>query len=222
MLKKILRNRINFMIISAIVLLYVTFLTMDIFIQVRSLEASSLKFTSIVLCLLLAINLARNSGDKTDSKYVVVALFFTMIADIFLLFNLSHFAGVATFCVVQLIYIKRYHRKLFIFALIIATLIPPAIFFLPFEPLHVLAGAYAIFILTTFFATFKAKLPAFNLKCIRLGMLLFILCDLHVALYNQLSSSSSYYSVAAILMWVFYLPAQVLLTLSAYHQRKYR
>lgn len=222
MFKKIIRSRFNCTVILIITLLYLTFSIIDIFINPRSLQASYLKFASIVLCFALATNLYRKSGDKHDSKYVIVALFFTMIADIFLLFNLSHFAGVFIFCIVQLIYIKRYNCHAFKFALVTIMLLPFIILFRPLNPLHILAGCYAILILTTFYTTFKVKLPHFNLKCIRLGMLLFILCDVHVALYNLLSRSNPYHQIATVLMWTFYLPAQVLLAMSTYHARKSR
>jgi len=198
----------------------VVFIAIDIFFYARSFPANYLKFASIVLCFLLAVNLWRTSGNKSDSKFVVGALIFTMIADIFLLFNLNKIAGVISFCVVQLIYLKRYHNKSFIFGLTVAILAIPAAFLLPFEPLLVVASAYALLILTTFVSTFRTKMPRFNLLCIHFGMLLFILCDVHVALYNQLPWRSDYYEISVIAIWIFYLPSQLLLALSAYYPRE--
>lgn len=221
MLKKILRNPINFALVLIITTLYIVFITIDIFYYARSFPANYLKFASIVLCFLLAANLWRLSGNKTDSKYVVLALIFTMIADIFLLFNLSHYAGVLSFFVVQLIYQKRHHNRFFIFGLLVVLMVIPATFILPFDRLHIAAGGYAILILTTFGSTFWAKMPRFNRINIQLGMILFILCDVHVALYNQLPWGSAYYEVAAVAIWIFYLPSQLLLALSAYYPREY-
>ena len=220
MLKKILKNPINFAFVLIISILYVSFITIDIFFYARALPANYLKFASVVLCFLLAVNLYRTSSNKSDSRHVVGALIFTMIADIFLLFNLSHYAGVLSFSIVQLIYQKRHNIRFFIFGMIVATLTLPATFILPFEHLHIAAGAYAILILTTFVSTFWALLPRFNLGCIRLGMILFILCDIHVALYNQLPWGSNYYEISAVAIWIFYLPSQLLLALSAYHPRE--
>jgi len=219
-IKKILRNPINFAFVLIISTLYVVFIIIDIFFYARSLPANYLKFASIVLCFLLSVNLCRTSGNKSDSRYVVGALVFTMLADIFLLFNLSHYAGVLSFFVVQLIYQKRHNTSFFIFGMIVAILTVPATLWLPFERLHVAAGAYAILILTTFVSTFWTKLPRFNRVCVRLGMIFFILCDIHVALYNQLPWGSSYYEVSAVAIWIFYLPSQLLLAISAFHPQQ--
>lgn len=219
MLKKILKSPINFAFVLIIGTLYVAFITIDIFFYARSLPANYLKFASIALCFLLAVNLCRTSSNKSDSRFIVGALIFTMIADIFLLFNLSHYVGILSFFIVQLIYQKRHNTRSFIFGMIIVVLTVPMTFMLPFERLHVAAGAYAILILTTFVSTFWALVPRFNLRCIRLGMILFILCDIHVALYNQLPWGSSYYEVSAVAIWIFYLPSQLLLALSTYHDQ---
>jgi len=192
-----------------------------IFGNVSSLLINQLKFTSIVLCFGLGLSLYRQSENQQDSKFVVAALIFTVIADVFLLFTTAHISGVLSFWVVQLVYLKRYHQRLFIFGIIAVICSIPLLFLLPFETLHIIAGAYAILIFTCFIATFKTKLPKFNLKCIRIGMFLFILCDIHVALFNLLPRSHPYFRTTSIAIWFFYLPAQVLLAMSAHHSKKY-
>ena len=218
-MKQILKHPIYIGLITGITILYLAFLSLDTSLFTsRSMLSLQLKYASMVLCFLLAIALYRQSNHKKDSKYVVIALFFTLIADIFLLFTTNDIAGIFFFCLVQLTYLKRYNKKIFIFGL---CLIPAAIlvyFFTPVAPLFVFAGFYAILILSCFISTFYTELPPFNLMCVRVGMLLFILCDIHVALFNQLPSNVAYHQIAAVAMWFFYLPSQLLLSLSAYHE----
>lgn len=218
-MKQIFKNRLNVILISIIIILYAAFLSLDIFSTPRSMESRYLKYASIMLCFLLATSLTSQSADKRDSKYVVLALMFTMAADTFLLFTTNKITGVFFFCLVQLTYLKRYNMRLFkagIFFVIVAMIV---YLLLPFQPLYVIAGLYAILIISCFFATFRTKLPKFNLYCVRIGMTLFILCDIHVALFNQLSSNSNYYRFVTMAMWLFYLPSQLLLAMSASHPK---
>ena len=218
-MKQILKNRLNLMLIIGIIVLYIAFLSLDIFSIPRSIESRHFKYASIVMCFLLATSLTVKSTDKRDSRYVVLALIFTMLADTFLLFTSHKITGIFFFCLMQLTYLKRYNVRFFkagIFFSAIAILVH---LFLPFQPLYVIAGLYAVLIGTCFFATFRTKLPKFNLYCVRIGMASFILCDINVALYNQLSTSSNFYQLVTVAMWFFYLPAQFLLALSASHPK---
>lgn len=216
-MKKVIQNPLNLILFIGIIGLYVAFMTLMVFTNTPARLINQLKFMSIVLCFGLALSLYQRSHNKKDSKYVIFALTFTVIADIFLLFTTRHIPGVLSFWLVQLLYLKRYHNRLFGAGIIAVVIAIPLIFLLPFESLHIIAGTYAILIMLCFFATFKTKLPIFNLVCIRLGMLLFILCDVHVALFNLLARSHPYFPIASIAMWFFYLPSQLLLALSASH-----
>jgi hypothetical protein len=46
-------------------------------------------------------------------------------------------------------------------------------------------------------------------------MILFLCCDINVAIFNTAPPDTTLYSISAPLMWLFYLPAQILLSLSA-------
>ena len=214
-MKQILKNRLDVILILGIIILYIAFLSLDFFLVPRSLLSRSFKYASIVLCFLLATSLFFKSQNKRDSKYVVLALMFTMIADIFLLFTDHKIAGVFFFCLVQLTYLKRYNLQFLITGLYFIAIAIIAYFLLPFQPLHVIAGLYAFLIVSCFFSTFYTELPKFNLYCARIGMIFFILCDINVALFNELSRNFSYYQIISIAIWLFYLPAQLLLALSA-------
>ena len=216
-MKQLLKNRLNMILIIGIVMLYLAFLSFDLFSIPRSMESRYLKYASIMLCFLLATGLYYHSTDKRDSKYVVLALIFTLAADLFLLFTQRKITGVFFFCLMQLTYLKRYNIRFFKVGIGFAVIAIFIHFLSLFQPLYVIAGLYAFLIVTCFLATFHAKLPKFNLQCARVGMALFILCDIHVALYNQLSMSSDYFRFVTVAMWLFYLPAQFLLAISAFY-----
>ena len=217
-MKQILKNRLDAMLILGIVILYIAFLGLDIFSVPRSLLSRTFKYASIVLCFLLSTSFLFKSEDKRDSIHVVLALMFTMIADIFLLFTNHKIAGIFFFCLVQLTYLKRYNLQFFITGIYFVLIAMIAHLLLPLQPLYVIAGLYAFLIVSCFLSTFYTKLPKFNLYCVRIGMILFILCDINVALFNELSRSFSYYRFISIAIWLFYLPAQFLLALSAFRQ----
>lgn len=214
-MKQIFKSRQNTKLITGIIILYITFLSIDVFSVPRSLPSTHLKYASIVLCFLLALNLYRMSINKQDSKYVVIAFIFTLIADIFLLFTGNKIAGVLFFCFVQLTYLKRNNRHFFKFGIYVSVVAVIIYLFAVFDSLYIIVTLYASLILACAISTFKTDLPKFNLFCVRIGMILFILCDIHVALFDQLSRGSSYYYFASIVIWLFYLPAQFLLALSA-------
>ncbi|MCL2560203.1 MAG: hypothetical protein FWE07_06915 [Turicibacter sp.] len=218
-MKQIINKRINAVFLVSIAILYLAFLALDIFFLPRSIESRYLKFASITLCFMLATSLYRDSADKKDSGLVVVAMIFTMLADVFLLFIGAKITGVFFFCLVQLTYLWRYNKRFFTAGLVCVAAAIAVHALASFQPLYVIAGLYAALIGICFLSTFRTDLPKFNVTCVRIGMVFFILCDIHVALYNQLSSSSDYYRFVAVAMWLFYLPAQLFLSLSAAHLR---
>jgi len=214
-MKQIFKNHQNTKLIIGIIILYITFLSIDIFSVFRLLSSAYLKYASIVLCFLLALTSYRKSNNKQDSKYVVIAFIFTLIADIFLLFTGNKIAGILFFCLVQLTYLKRNNRCFFKFGIYVSMIAIVIQLFAVFDSLYIIATLYAFLIVACAISTFKTDLPKFNLYCVKIGMILFILCDIHVALFNYSSPRFNYSHFASIAIWLFYLPAQFLLALSA-------
>lgn len=152
------------------------------------------RFSVICICLIPALRYG-----------VPMAAGFTIISDAFLLFTPFEKIGVYCFCLVQLYYISFFLDKspslwFFFFCL-------PLLLF----PLTLLGVIYALlFLLHTFLAFSlwrqkKAK-PYFGLYL--LGLILFICCDLSVAI--------GYFTTPnPILIWMFYAPSQLLLTFTA-------
>lgn len=201
---------------------YMSFLLADLFFAGAGLLSTALKYLSILLCLATAIALRRHSWNRRDSALLIAALSFTCVADLFLLILGWPVPGLLAFCAVQGLYIRRYRPILFAPAAAIILLIGLATLttklLIPgFPTLQVLSGLYGALILTVTACGFFSPLPRLNRRLVCIGMILFLLCDIHVALFNMLVADNPYFPFAAFLMWFFYLPAQVLLSCSSLH-----
>lgn len=205
--------------LSAEALLYAAFLALDLALPGSGWDIP-LKYLSILLCFLFVLR----TGRGRDGSLMRAALGLTLLADLFLLvLDRWYPAGVACFCVVQLLYLER-----------IAVARPGRL------PLRlalrgVLAGAAlaAAGVLgalepLTALALFYFSQLAFNvLECLMLrpgyrlfgvGLLLFLCCDVCVGLQNLSAwfpaAAGPLVEFARVGMWLFYLPSQVLISLS--------
>ncbi|MFT4143105.1 MAG: lysoplasmalogenase family protein [Mobilitalea sp.] len=169
-----------------------------------------------------------------------LALLFTVISDLFLLVLDIQLIGVITFILVQIFYGLRISIlknqdlvKDFTMRIIFQTSITLLIVFI-LKQLDVLINSllivtifYFIYILTNTIliiitAAAKPKSNRLSIRLFTIGMVLFLLCDINVGLFNMTAFvtmpeniSSLLYSFSAVLMWTFYAPSQVLLAYSA-------
>lgn len=194
-------------------ILYAFFLLLDV---TGSSDATvPVKYAGILLCLAFALLCAFKGGDRL----IPAALALTACADWFLLVrNDCYVLGVALFLCVQTVYFFRLRRGgapaawplrsglalglgLAAYAVGLAT------------PLNLLAMLYFSQLLsnTALAWTRKGK----GARRFALGLTLFVGCDACVGLFNALPPGSALYPAASIGMWLFYLPSQVLIALSA-------
>lgn len=201
-----------FLSVEAVV--YAAFLSWDLTIGGRG--SNPIKYAGILLCLGCSLYLARRGG----SRLVPAALTLTALADVFLLLLDTHYAlGIGLFCLVQGIYLVRIFRSnggrilwglrliLFVLALVVLKRLGLLI------PLNVLA----LFYFTNFLCNALASLgcPGRNMRLFSVGLWLFLCCDVCVGLFQSPELASP--AVGAFVqvgMWLFYLPAQVLIVLS--------
>ena len=184
-------------------IIYILFIICDL----TGLNSVFIKYTGILFCLFYHL-FRRN-------KAFSCAFFFTALADLFLLVLDDHYEiGVSSFIVVQLIYFLYLKKdcKTYI-NLRIGSFI------------GILIGLYVtgnISLLNTLTAFYFVNL-AFNLlssfsnqnkRLMSVGFFLFLCCDICVGLFNLLPYGRTY-EIVSFLMWVFYLPSQVLISLSA-------
>lgn len=210
---------------------------MDFFNIKALISSNRIKIISIILCFIISL-LGKEYGLGVNDVFLLrLGLFITIIADLFLLVLDSHFIlGVFLFSIVQIIYIIRYDNKNIYLkfkkftALLLILIFMYGIlnsFIVKIDFLIVIGFYYAIILLTSFIKSIKAckyKIyPSPNRYMIVMAMILFLLCDINVFLYNLIDfiplsaqAGKTIYNISSISMWLFYLPSQVLLSLSGY------
>lgn len=229
-------KKIDYIVISVFILLeialYLSFLFIDKGIFVTRIEYSTLKYASISLCLAFSLYCLIRKR-KMVNCFIPIALVFTLISDYFLLFNTNqnlYVYGLITFIITQLIYFAfiLYLRKSKLELLInflVRSLLTIAVLVVAFylnysDVLTILALVYFVELLSNFlYSTFLIKLDKEYL-IFSLGLLLFIGCDINVGLNNVHLFEGIDYSLVNFLMWVFYLPSQVLLSLTNFIARE--
>jgi len=177
----------------------------------------TLKFVFVAVCFAIAAVSFFFCRNKKDWLWLTLGLLFTVAADYFLVIHNRHLPGVAVFSFVHMCYILRVlqpkARKL---ALFIVPFLAGAIFIAFMnEALLVLAGIYAgLFALNI---AINIKFCKINKPLVLTGLVLFMLCDINVMLFNlpRELGVSIYFPWAFTLIWVFYLPSQLLLAVSA-------
>lgn len=222
------------LLLVVIGILYLYFLYMDVFNKKVFLSSNTLKFISMILIFIISIIIRKNPLSHKDLNLLQMGLFITLIADLFLLILDRHYIlGIILFSMVQILYSFRYeYRNL---KLTIRNFI---IIFLGLSILHIVYNKfiaeidflwtiglfYGICLLNSVVKAVKAykykTYPKPNRQMVLIGMILFLLCDINVAMYNILSYFSNdniLYNVSSVSMWLFYLPSQVLLALSGYN-----
>lgn len=202
-----------------IALLYAAFLTMDLCLTNGS-TSSMLKYCAVLLCLTIAVLSYKNPYSKQDCKALITAMLFTALADYLLLFTSKTTIGVMVFCIAHLAHIARINKSAFkagvvIYLMAAVLLSALAAIGLTLPYLYIACAIYVALILTATITAFRADMPKRNLILIRTGMVLFVLCDICVALFNVLHAGGMFYEAALLLIWLFYVPSQISLALSA-------
>lgn len=208
-----LSHRVLPLFLTVEAILYAAFLIWDL--TVGGPGSNPIKFAGILLCLAYSLYLSRQGG----CRLVSAALALTVLADVFLLLLNAHYAlGILLFCGVQGLYFICIVRGggrnlwglrlgLFLLSLVVLNLLGLLI------PLNILA----LFYFTNFFCNALASLSCSgrSMRLFSIGLWLFLCCDLCVGLFQNPQlvppAVSAFVSVG---MWLFYLPAQVLIALS--------
>ncbi len=199
--------------------LYAAFLTLDL--TGRGGLSVPIKYAGILLCLGFSLLICAKWGG---GRLIPIALALTAGADWFLLVRSDHYAvGIALFLCVQTAYYLRLRRMgadcgwplrsalalgagLGLYALELAS------------PVNLLAGLYFSQLLSNAVLAWTVRGRPGRLFAV--GLTLFVGCDLCVGLFNALPAAAPLYPVASVGMWFFYLPSQVLITLSALPEKE--
>lgn len=239
------RKDINIHITKIIVLLeiimYCSFIYLDFITKYTSKYSTTLKYIGILLCLILSFIIGNRGHDKEDVRLLQIAFCFTASADLCLVILKYHILGIILFCFVQMTYIVRHNRgtgtgfrlSIIILSIIIVFLLELIINNFNFgvngidKKLIMIGSIYSILLCCSVFTawrTFSGKLyPKYSCYFISMGMTLFFLCDINVGVSGVISdifiNGINIGAVSRFLVWIFYLPSQVLLALSGYKNK---
>jgi hypothetical protein len=176
------------------------------------------KFIYVVLCFIVALGSYFLCRDKRDWAWLAGGMAFTVGADCFLVLRDAHIPGVSVFCFAHACYMMRAVRwpwkRVVIFFLIIGCAVSVMVLF---GLLTVLVGLYAALFIASITANVRYRKSLPNAPLVLTGLVLFALCDIGVLLYNIPRYAGGYAVLARVypFIWLFYLPAQSLLALSA-------
>lgn len=180
-------------------------------------STTALKFSAMAVCLAFSGYFSLHGGEKI----VTAALALSVSADVLLLILDKHYiVGVLLFFAVQILYFMRIMRSngrhgawpVRVCAAAAAVLLVWALDML--TPLNAVASVYF-----SFFVCNAVQARRQDNRLFFAGLCLFLCCDVCVGLHNiQNLLPDSIADAAAVGMWTFYLPSQVLIALSGRKQ----
>lgn len=199
--------------------LYLLFLSLDLFLPGSGWDIP-LKYLSVLLCFCFVLQ----AGKGGDGALMKAALGFTLLADLFLLvLDRWYLTGVSCFCVVQLLYLTRIAKlrpEKLPLRLILRGLLAAAALLIAWR-LGVLDSltALSLFYFSQLLCNALESLHlGSSYRAFSLGLFLFLGCDLCVGLQNLSAwvpgAGGPLVEFARVGMWLFYLPSQVLISLS--------
>ena len=195
-------------------LVYAAFLWQDL--RPGGGDTTWLKYGGILLCAAFSLTWSRRGG----SLLVAAAQLLTLWADWFLLVLDQHYGlGVLIFCAVQLLYFLRLYagnggRSLWTLRLALVMAAMAGLWGLGlFIPLNALALVYFSNFLVNVCQSWG--LSGGKARVFAAGLTLFLCCDICVGLHQfQGMLPEETASLVRVGMWLVYLPAQVLISLS--------
>lgn len=208
--------------------LYVVIVSSDIGDYLTADWSNGIKLLSIVVCFMYLLMTYKPSKSSFDHALMIIVLGMTLFADTILLFSDQILMGLLLFVGVQLLYSFRItniwsitHKYWYCYVAI--ALITGTVIFIQNE---ILLMGVVLFYGVLFIVNLRLLLMIYNQnlqkhRYFTIGFVLFLICDINVLLFNILPSYdvlNSFHEFTRISMWFFYLPAQVLLSLSGVNE----
>ena len=207
--------------------LYTLFLYFD-FNDINIEISNWLKYVGIIICFLASLIPIFSKNSAKSQYFIPFSLFFTLVSDYFLLINTDknlYIFGVVIFIIVQLsyfIYIETLKKNKtsflisLIFRIILSSILIIVLSIIRFDLLSIVSACYFVELLMNFITSLSLiKINKYFL-IFSIGLLLFIGCDISVGLTNLDLFEGHIKNLVSNLMWIFYLPSQVLISFSNY------
>lgn len=180
---------------------------------------AAILFSAIVLnaafALFAYLAIGRSIAPRRE-RLIVLALYITVVADLFLTYLGRTFAipGVICFCAVETVYaayLKSSRASILLRVYLFMILFCAAIAMNSVSVLNVAALIDIAILSVNVFDAWRPRCDRPNLA-FRIGIILFLCCDLCVGLCDLIPGQIG--MITGFLIWVFYIPSQVLITLS--------
>ena len=172
-------------------------------------------FSCVAICFIVSL-LPRKNIVQKDAQFTRFGLFCTVLADLFMVVLNRNTPAFIFFILAQLTYTRRFSSfKITAVTAACAVFIFLCAQFAPLAQTRRLALCYAACLCAAVCSSLvnhkkgktRESLFAF------LGMALFLLCDISVAVYN-LAQNACLSNIFKYLIWVFYLPSQFFILIS--------
>ena len=170
------------------------------------------KFIFVALCFVVATIAGFLARYNQDRVFLALGLFFTVLADFFLVLMDWHMPGVSVFIFVHFCYMLRVLPARHFYKVGIGIAV--ALVGIGMGQIIVVGGMYGLAFLVNIYVNIKYRTQKKAL--VLTGLILFMLCDLNVLLYNaqRYLGVGFAWGLSFYLIWVFYLPSQLLLAFS--------
>ena len=198
--------------------IYIGFLLLDVITAPDFWGSSLLKYAGIFLCSIYAM-------QKYDRDHkLVLALFFTFLADTILVWTSYEIAGVFVFCFAQLMHFLRLAKLERKYLLFFAAIVSGLVIYGGYRQdnlLYVLATMYGLLLFTNLALSirrYREHNKDFRARCAMHGFIMFVCCDVCVGLRHLMLDGiipGQFLPLIAFLVWVFYYPSQVMLANSS-------
>ena len=197
--------------------IYIGFLITDV-IMPSFWGSSLLKYAGIFLCVVYA-----SQKNRHDYK-LILALFFTFLADTILVWTNNEIAGVFVFCFAQTMHFLRLTKLQRKYLVMFTAIISCGVIYAGVRQdniLYAISALYALLLISNLvvsFRRFMEKKSDFHTRCAFYGFVAFLCCDLCVGFRHLMidgALSATLLPLIAYLVWMFYYPSQVLLANSS-------
>ena len=209
-----------FIIIQSLIILFVYIFESILYIDI-AFEWFHYSIIIIDFIFILIITILNQKNLIYGDYCLILGIVFTLIADFILIiigdyqpYGVSFFIGVQT-CYFLYIY-RNYKKSLIIIPIVFAIVLLIHLLLHNIENYNIyVCIVYGILFITNIISSF-----IFKEKLIyKLGLILFFFCDICVAI-DGLQPFNDPHSIIFRLIWVFYLPSQVLISTFIYLQMK--
>ncbi|MBE0451588.1 MAG: hypothetical protein IBX70_12190 [Clostridia bacterium] len=212
-----------FLVIQGVI--YMVIVSSDVWYYLSADWSNGIKLFSVFVCFMYLLLTFNRKSSGFDHLLMIGVIAVTFLADAILLFTDLLSVGVVVFILVQILYAYRItlfgqfrsHYRICIGATM--TIVLSSLLIWDGTVIIMAVLLYGVLFLMNLWNLIIFQTKEWrSLMLFKIGFVFFLICDINVLLFNILPNygiSNLFYEFTRVSMWFFYLPAQVLLSLSA-------